>query len=137
MVVDAATGSVTAYAIGDHGSLSVLSTAHTNQAATCWVTSNGRYIFTDNTGSGSLSSFATSKSGALTPVTPSSVVATTGAGSLPLDIGISRDGQFIYSLETGAGKIGVFQANPDGTLTSLGSAGSFPAVGGFQGIAVY
>jgi 6-phosphogluconolactonase len=136
VVVDASTGSVTAYAIAGNGSLITKSVVYTGQAATCWIASNGQYLFTDNTGSGTLSGFIPSRNGSLSPVTASSIVGVAGAGTLPLDMGISQDGNFVYSLETGAGKIGIFQVNPDGTLTSLGTAGTYPAVGGFQGIAV-
>ena len=136
VVVDASTGSVTAYSIGGNGSLSVKSVAFTGQAATCWIASNGRYLFTDNTGSGTLSGFQPSASGSLTPLTANSIVGVTGAGTLPLDMGVSHDGRFVYSLETGAGAIGVFKVNASGTLTSLGTGGSYAPVSGFQGIAV-
>ena len=136
VVVDAGAGSVTAYSIQSNGSLTVAGVTATGQAATCWIATNGRYIFTDNTGSGSISGFTPSASGALTLLTASSIVATTGGGTLPLDMGISQDGRYLYSLETGAGVIGAFMINPNGSLTSLGTMGSFPAVGGFQGIAV-
>ena len=136
VVVDASTGSVTAYAIARNGSLSVKSVVFTGQAATCWIAFNGRFLLTDNTGSGTLSGFTSSHAGILAPVTPNSIVGATGKGTLPLDMGISQDGRFEYSLEAGAGTIGIFRVNPDGTLTSLGTAGSFPAISGFQGIAV-
>jgi len=136
VVVDASTGSVTAYAFAGNGNLTVKSVVYAGQTATCWIAFNGRFLITDNTGSGTLSGFTSSHAGVLAPVTPNSIVGVTGSGTAPLDMGISQDGRFEYSLETGAGTIGVFQVNPDGTLTSLGTAGSFPAVGGFQGIAV-
>ena len=136
VVVDASTGSVTSYTIHHDASLSVNSVAYTGQAATCWVTSRGGDVYTDNTGSGTLSGFIPSSNGGLTPVTANSIVANAGAGTLPLDMGISHDARFIYSLETGAGVIGIFRVQSDGTLASLGTAGSYPAVGGFQGIAV-
>lgn len=136
VVVDASTGSVTSYTIQHNGMVKVNSTAFTGQAATCWITTNGGNIYTDNTGSGTLSGFMPSRSGNLTPLTTNSIVAVAGSGTLPLDMGVSFNGRFVYSLETGAGVIGVFKMKGDGTLTSLGTTGSYPAVGGFQGIAV-
>jgi 6-phosphogluconolactonase (cycloisomerase 2 family) len=117
--------------------LSVLDVTATGQKATCWIAGvqNGRFLFTDNTGSGTISGFQTSHSGDLTALGSGSVVATTGSGTLPIDVATSHDGSFLYSLETGAGTIGVFQVHDDGSLTALGTAGSFPAVSGFQGIA--
>jgi 6-phosphogluconolactonase len=137
VVVDAAAGSVTSYSIQRDGSLATNAVAHTGQAATCWIDGNSRFIYTDNTGSGTLSGFKPMSNGGLVPLTADSIVATTGAGTLPLDMGVSRDGRFVYSLETGVGKIGVLQINSDGSLTNLGMSGSYPAIGGFQGIAVY
>ncbi len=138
VVVDASTGSVTSYSIWNNGSLSVNSTVFTGQAATCWIarTPDGKELVTDNTGSGTLSGFTTDRAGQLAPVTPNSIIGVAGNGTLPLDMGISQDGQYEYSLETGVGKIGVFHINSDGTLTAMDTAGSYPAVGGFQGIAV-
>lgn len=137
VVVDAAAGSVTSYAIAKNGGLSVLDTAFTGQAATCWIGAAGRNIFTDNTGSGSISGFTSSPSGKLSPLTPSSIVVSTGAGTLPLDMGVSQDGRYIYSLETGIGAVGIYKVQPDGNVIALGTSAPFPAVGGFQGIAVH
>jgi 6-phosphogluconolactonase (cycloisomerase 2 family) len=137
VVVDASTGSVTSYDIGDQGALSALDVTATGQKATCWIAGspNGRFLYTDNTGSGTISGFQTSRSGDLTALGSKSVVVTTGSSTLPLDVAISQDGSFLYSLETGAGTIGVFQVQDNGSLSSLGTVGSYPAVGGFQGIA--
>jgi 6-phosphogluconolactonase len=137
VVVDASTGAVSSYSIARNGSLALKSVAHTAQAATCWIASNGRFLFTDNTGSGTISGFSASRDGNLTALTANSIVGVTGSGTLPLDIGVSHDGNFVYSLETGAGTVGIFHVNADGTLTSLGTGASYPAVSGFQGIAVH
>ena len=135
-VVDAAVGSLTTYSIDSSGSLTVTGTAFTNQAATCWIAFNGHYLFTDNTGSGTISAFQSSKSGSLTDLNPGGVAIDTGAGTLPLDMGIAHNGHFLYSLQTGSGQIGIYQIAPDGSLTSGGTVDGLPIVGGYQGIAV-
>ena len=135
VVVDAAAGTVTAYEIEMSGALTTLSTAMTGQAATCWIVNNSRYIITDNTGSGTISAFSSTHDGILSPVNADGIVANTGNGSLPLDNAVSHNGQFIYSLNTGAGQIGMFRINGDGSLTSLGTVGGYSPVSGFQGIA--
>ena len=135
VVVDASAGTVTSYEIGEDGSLSTLDTAITGQAATCWIVSNTRYVFTDNTGSGTISAFSTSHNGKLNPVNSDGIVANTGSDTLPLDSAISHNGQFVYSLNTGVGQIGMFKINANGSLTSLGTVGGYSAVSGFQGIA--
>ena len=135
IVVDASAGTVTSYGIQKDGNLTTLSTAVTGQAATCWIVNNNRAIFTDNTGSGTISAFSSSRNGTLTPVNSNGIVATTGSGTLPLDNAVSLNGQFIYSLNTGVGQIGMFRINVNGSLTSLGTIGGYTAVSGFQGIA--
>ncbi len=135
VVVDASAGTVTSYAINKDGNLTTLSTAVTGQAATCWIVNNSRYIFTDNTGSGTISAFSSTHNGSLTPVNSDGIVANTGSGTLPLDAAISLNGQFVYSLTTGVGQIAMFKTNANGSLTSLGTVGGYSAVSGFQGIA--
>ncbi len=137
LVLDAGAGTVTAYMITGSGSLNVKDVELTNQAASCWIANSGSFIYTDNTGSGTISGFAPSASGKLTPLTASSIVGTTGAGTAPLDMGISSDGHFVYSLEATVGTIAINAINADGSLTSLGTAGSFTPLMGFQGIAVH
>src|SRR2546430_13556931 len=39
----------------------------------------------------------------------------------------SENGKFLYSLNAGAGMIGMFAIQNDGSLMSLGTAGQFPA----------
>ncbi len=135
LVLDAGAGTVTAYSIQGNGSLNIKDVEKTNQAASCWIANSGSFIYTDNTGSGSISAFVPSASGKLTPLTANSVVITT-TGAAPLDLGISRDGSYLYSLETASGIVEGFHINADGSLNSLGAVATFPAVSGFQGIAV-
>jgi 6-phosphogluconolactonase len=69
----------------------------------------------------------------LTPV-GATVVGTNPAGSTNLDIAVSADGKFLYTLNSGTGTIGIFALQPDGSLTNLGEVGSFPSTAGFNGI---
>jgi 6-phosphogluconolactonase (cycloisomerase 2 family) len=137
VVVDLSVGSMTDYSIAADGSLTALSSAFTNQGASCWNASNGTYLFVDNTGSGSISAFSVTSAGSLTNLDGSGVAAVTGAGTLPLDMGISYDGQFEYSFETGIGAIGIYHINSDGSLSFVGLQGGLPAVGGYEGLAVH
>ena len=83
----------------------------------------------------SISGFAISNSGALTPI-PGTVVGIDSSGSTNLDIAVSADGKFLYSLNAGNGSIGVFAIQPvNGTLTNLGALGGLPAAAGLNGIA--
>jgi 6-phosphogluconolactonase len=56
-------------------------------------------------------------------------------GATNLDIAVSADAKFLYTLNAGNGTIGIFGINKDGTLTSLGSIEGISARAGFNGIA--
>jgi len=56
------------------------------------------------------------------------------AGSHPLDLGVSPDGQFLYNLTDGLHRLSGFAIGADGTLTPVGTLGGLPV--GAEGIAV-
>ena len=125
------------YALDASGTLSPISLAvPTLGNANCWnaITPNGKFLYTSNAGSSTISGFAIGTKGALTEV-GATVVGTNPAGSTNLDIAISADGKFLYTLNSGAGTIGVFAIQPDGTLNSLTEVGGLPKTSGFNGIA--
>jgi len=66
---------------------------------------------------------------------PGTVVGLNPAGATNLDIAISADGAFLYSLNAGGGSIGIFQIESDGSLTNFGVQGGLPAASGLNGIA--
>jgi len=63
------------------------------------------------------------------------VVGANPSGATNLDITISSDGKFLYTLNSGNGTIGIFAIQKDGQLTSFGSASGVSAAAGFNGIA--
>ena len=87
-----------------------------------------------NAATSSISGFNIGAGGALTPI-GSTVVGENAAGTVNLDIAISADGKYVYTLNSGAGNVGIFAVEADGTLKSLGTAGDFPVFTGFNGIA--
>jgi 6-phosphogluconolactonase (cycloisomerase 2 family) len=128
---------ISSYRILDNGSLLPLSTGvPTLGAATCWdaVTPDGRFVYTDNAGSFTISGFAVNGSGTLTPL-PNTVQGSNPTNSANIDLAISSDGKFLYSLNAGIGTIGIFAINKDGSLTGVGSIGGILAASGFNGIA--
>jgi len=58
-------------------------------------------------------------------------------GSTNLDITVSSDGKFIYTLNSVAGAIGIFAVQKDGTLLNVGFASSISPLSGFNGIAAF
>ncbi len=63
------------------------------------------------------------------------VLATLPAGSTNLDVAITADGKFLYSLDSGTGVVSIFRIGEDGLLTSLGEVGNLRASSGLNGIA--
>ena len=52
-----------------------------------------------------------------------------------LDIAVSGDGKYLYTLDSAIGAISIFAINSNGTLTSLGEIEGLPKSVGFNGIA--
>jgi 6-phosphogluconolactonase len=97
----------------------------TTQTAACWVavTKNGRYAYTTNTGSASVSGYQVGRDGSLTLF-----AASAGAtGTTPTDVDLSRNSQFLYALNAGSHNLSAFRVQADGSLMSLGTFGALPA----------
>lgn len=105
------------------------------QAAVCWVvvTRNGLYAFGTNTGSGTISSYSISRDGSLTLLEVEA--GTTGAGTAPIDMALSRNSSFLYVREATRGMVDGFRVESNGSLTPITSAGGVPL--GAQGIAAF
>lgn len=101
---------VTSYRIDGDGLLEVLApSVPTTETAACWValSKNGRFAYTTNTGSASVSGFAIAADGDLTLLDPDGVTGMTAAG--PIDMDFSVDGRHLYTLNAGDGSLSVFR----------------------------
>ena len=140
-VSEAGSAAVSLYSIGKSGTLTVESpSVSTNgQAAPCWLiaTTNGRFAYTANAGSGTISGYSVSAHGVLALLVPSGISGSTGAGSTPLDLDLSRGDQYLYVLESGAGRIGGFAVAQNGALAPLAGIGGLAPQSGLQGLAAY
>jgi 6-phosphogluconolactonase (cycloisomerase 2 family) len=128
---------LSSYALLPSGSLSPISTnVPTLGAATCWqvTTPDGRFVYTANAGTATISGFSIGANGSLTPL-PGTIQGTNPSGAANIDITISSNGKFLYTLNTGNGTIGMFAIHKDGTLANLGTVDGITAAGGFNGIA--
>jgi 6-phosphogluconolactonase len=127
MVVSDAFGGVdgasalSSYRIEDGKLENISAAVPTNQTAACWVviSGNGKYAYTTNAGSGSISSYRISQDGALGLL--DSRAGDTGDGSKPIDMAFSHNGQYLYALNSGTHTVAVFDAPGDGSLTPVGS----------------
>lgn len=128
---------VSSYALKSNGTLTTITpTLATAGAATCWqvVTPDGRFVYTANSASSTVSGFQIGIDGTLTAI-PGTVVATLPANATDLDTAVSSDGRFIYTLNSGSGTIGIFRVEEDGTLESFGDVSGLSAAAGFNGVA--
>jgi len=132
------TGTVSAFSDAADGTLSSItgSPFGDKQTAPCWVeiSHDGQFLFTVNTGSGTISRHSIASSGALTLLGSTQVGATGGAGAV--DARLSPDGRFLYVDESRIGAVGEFAVN-GGNLTELtGSPVSLPTGATPAGIVV-
>jgi 6-phosphogluconolactonase len=118
---------LSSYALTASGITPISPVVHTGQTAACWVvvTRNGRFAYTTNTGSGSISSYAVSGQGAI--ALRESVAADTGAGSSPTDLALSPHSRELFVLNSAARSIGAYRVRPDGRLVLADIAGGLPA----------
>jgi 6-phosphogluconolactonase (cycloisomerase 2 family) len=140
IVSEAAGGSVSSYAQSATGALSVVSAAApTLQRAPCWliVDASGRFAYSANAGSATLTGFRVDAQGALTRIVASGISADLGAGAQPLDLDMSRDGKFLYVFENGTGTIAGFRVVNDGFLHHLADTPGLAAAGGYMGLAAF
>ncbi len=123
---------MSSYWLGEDGSLQVVSASvPTHQTAACWVaaTRDGRFAYTANAGSASVSGYQVDRrTGTVALLDPSGVTGSTGAG--PVDMAISRDSHYLYTLNSGAGTISAFRVRADGSLDAVGSVPGIPAAAG-------
>jgi 6-phosphogluconolactonase (cycloisomerase 2 family) len=140
IVSEAGSGSASSYNVNADLTLGVVSAAApTLQRAPCWliVDHSGRFAYTANAGSATITGFAIAANGALTRLTDSGVSGDLGAGANPLDLDMSRNGKFLYVFENGTGTIGAFAVAGDGSLTPMADTPGLAARGGYMGLAAY
>jgi 6-phosphogluconolactonase len=135
-----ADNSATSYDIERDGSLRVVSArVFANQGAPCWVviTKNGRFAYTANAASGSISGYGVDAHGSLTLLTPDGRTGVTGQGTTPLDMDVSRDSRFLYVIEGATGNVMGFEIGRDGSLAAMGDAPPPVSGRGRGGLAAY
>ena len=127
---------VSSYHVNVDGRLQIVSpSVATHQTAACWVvvTEDGRFAYTTNTGSGSISGYEIDDDGALTLLNADGRTADTGAGSAPTDLALSENGRFLFVLNSAAHSISAFRILGSGQLQPVTAAGGLPA--GVNGLA--
>jgi 6-phosphogluconolactonase len=119
--------SVSSYELSDSGGLAVISgKVPTEQTAACWLvlTFDGRYVYTANAGSASISGFRVHSNGSLELLANPGLPAKTGMH--PADMAFSSDGHTLFSLNNGDGTISAFGVDSDGSLDSKSGLSGLP-----------
>jgi 6-phosphogluconolactonase len=115
-VSEAGTSSASSYQVYPDGTLEVISAVVPNfQAGVCWlvVVKNGRYAYTTNAGTGTISLFNIDRDGTI-----SYDVSADAIGGV-IDEALSNNSRYLYALSSGAQKIFGFQVGSDGQLTQV------------------
>jgi 6-phosphogluconolactonase len=119
---------VSSYAVEDGIIDPISPSVATTETAACWivVTKNGRFAYTTNTGSASISGYRVGHDGALTLLDADGVTGPTGPA--PIDMALTNSSRLLYSLNSGDGTISGFRVGADGALTPIGGASGVPTV---------
>lgn len=118
LVSEAGANALSSYRIKHDGALQVISgSVKSNQLATCWVsvTPDGRFAYTSNTGTGTISLYRVACDGGLTLV--ESVPSTPSADGAPIDSAVAPDDRYFYVLNGAQGSISAFVVGCNGHLT--------------------
>jgi 6-phosphogluconolactonase len=120
--------SVTSWRANRQGELTVVDPAvATLQGSACWVvvTPNGRFVYTTNTSSDTITGFRVRSGGKLQRLDADGVTANTSGG--PTDFALNAGGRVLYVLNAPANAIDVFVVHENGALDPLTAAGGLPA----------
>jgi 6-phosphogluconolactonase (cycloisomerase 2 family) len=133
-----ASGTVSAFRDSANGTLTPIGASPfaDHQTAPCWVeiTHDGRFLFTVNTASGTVSRYAIARDGALRLLGSTAVGQGPAAGAV--DARLSPDGRHLYVDESATGAVAEFAVH-GGSLTLLaGSPAALPAGAAPAGIVV-
>lgn len=123
-------GSVSSYSLSKDGTLNVISAAEaTTETAACWVvvSSDGRFAYTTNAGSGSVSGYRIGFDGDISLLDPNGRTGLTGKDSAPVDMALSNDGRNLYTLNAGNATISAFRVGHKGGLHRLRTLKNLPA----------
>ena len=130
-VTEAGASALTSYALDPF--TTITASLLNGQGAACWAAStrDGRFTFTANAATNSISAYSQNWKGELSLVTPGGATAQLAPGTHPLDEIVSRD-RFLYVNGGNTGQINAFKIGWNGSLTPLGAFGSLPV--GFGGL---
>jgi 6-phosphogluconolactonase (cycloisomerase 2 family) len=129
VAAEASTSSLSTYVVNTDGTLTPIGTVSDGAKALCWISSSNGYVFGDNAGSATVSSFTETPTGVPTLVSATAGVAHAGT----TDSTVSPDGQFLYVESGGSGTLDVYGIGTNGALNPLETLFNVPVAS--EGIA--
>ena len=116
---------VSSYNVSDGGLQVISASVPTGQTAACWiaVSKNGKFAYSTNAGSNSVSAYRVGTDGRLSLIDGAAGV----SGDGPIDASVNNNGQYLYVLNGRSHNISAFAIQADGTLLSLGTFEGLPA----------
>jgi len=130
VVADTGSDSLATYNLNRNGTVNEIDAVGSTQAATCWVTPAGRFFYTSNAGSATVSGYQEAGFAQL------SLLGQTVTDPGTVDASASNDGQFLY-VQTGAnGVVDEFQVQSNGSLSEIGAV-TVPNSAGGEGIVAF
>jgi 6-phosphogluconolactonase len=128
------TAAAGSFKINANGSLTAITAVVPDtQLDSCWIENNGKYAWTANYTSGTISTYRIGDNGSLTltqAVAASAFDQPGGGGKVqgatPLDLRVSPNGQYLYNVLPGSGALAAFRVLGTGGLVKLGEFGGLP-----------
>jgi 6-phosphogluconolactonase len=131
IVSEVTRSTMSSYAVSPAGTLTVITPSLPDtQTTACWVVNTNnpafpnQYSYTTNTASGNISSFTINPDGSLTLL--KAIADDLGLTSDPIDMAISADNNYMYTLEGTAQGIVGYQIQSDGSLVRVTSVSGTP-----------
>jgi 6-phosphogluconolactonase (cycloisomerase 2 family) len=118
--------SASSYSISSTGALTPITSAlPTFQGAACWIVSAGGFAYIANTATSTITGLDVSTSGVLTLHDANGMTA--ASGTTPIDLAVSPERGYLYSLAGGSHTINIYSINSDGSLTTQPALSGMPA----------
>jgi 6-phosphogluconolactonase (cycloisomerase 2 family) len=138
---DPGTGALTSYTLYNSQVLVKDGPVASQQTATCWVviTANGRFAYTGNTGSNTISAYQIGEDGKLTLLT---TVPNNTTSSPATEVVLTHDSRYLYVLDafmgpgSGTSGLSAFQVQPDGRLVAVSELASITLPSSSSGLTV-
>jgi 6-phosphogluconolactonase len=119
-------GLVSSYAITNAQASAVTAALAIGESAPCWVvvSHDHKFAFVANAGTRTISTLSIANDGNLALIAGNA--ASTGSAG-PLDMAITREGRFLYTVTPGSGSVHGFEIGAGGSLSSVGTVTGLPA----------